>query len=76
MKLWEYVGKNVRIVYKDGDVLEGFVRDYCDGEDSEDGIDSLVITNKETKGKGYVFGVSENEIKSITILNEKRGRDK
>lgn len=57
-------------------MLEGFVRDYCDGEDSEDGIDSLVITNKETKGKGYVFGVSENEIKSITILNEKRGRDK
>jgi len=76
MRLWEYVGKNVRIVYKDGDVLEGYVLDYCDGEDNEDGIDSLVITNEETKREGYLLGVSENEIKSITILNEKRGRDK
>ena len=76
MRLWEYVGKNVRIMYKDGDVLEGYVLDYCDGEDNEDGIDSLVITNEETKREGYLLGVSENEIKSITILNEKRGRDK
>ncbi|MBB6177063.1 MULTISPECIES: hypothetical protein [Anoxybacillus] len=76
MRLWEYVGKDVRIVFKDGDVLEGYVLDYCDGEDNEDGIDSLTITNEETKGKGYVFGVSENEIKSITILNEKRERNK
>jgi len=76
MKLWEYVWKNVRIVYKDGDVLEGYVLDYCDGEDNEDGIDSLVITNEKTKREGYLLGVSENEIKSITILNEKRGRDK
>ncbi|KIP20804.1 hypothetical protein JV16_02103 [Anoxybacillus ayderensis] len=68
--------KNVRIVYKDGDVLEGYVLDYCDGEDNEDGIDSLVITNEKTKREGYLLGVSENEIKSITILNEKRGRDK
>ncbi|MGZ0086907.1 hypothetical protein ACWNXI_15430 [Caldibacillus thermoamylovorans] len=68
MKLWEYVGKKVRIIYKDGDVLEGFVRDYCDGEDSEDGIDSLEITNEETKGRGYVFGVLENEIKSIEVI--------
>ncbi|AUI36575.1 hypothetical protein CWI35_08610 [[Bacillus] caldolyticus] len=57
MKLWEYVGKRVRIIYKDGDVLEGFVRDYCDGEDSEDGIDSLVITNQEAKELGIVYGV-------------------
>ncbi|AXM89377.1 hypothetical protein CI793_09520 [Anoxybacillus ayderensis] len=68
MKIWEYVGKKVRIIYKDGDVLEGFVRDYCDGEDSEDGIDSLIITNEETKGQGYVFGVLETEIKSIEVI--------
>ncbi|NNV06690.1 hypothetical protein ETC03_09675 [Geobacillus sp. MMMUD3] len=68
MKLWEYVGKKVRIIYKDGGVLEGFVRDYCDGEDSEDGIDSLEITNEETKGRGYVFGVLETEIKSIEVI--------
>ncbi|WMJ20307.1 MULTISPECIES: hypothetical protein [Geobacillus] len=68
MKLWEYVGKRVRIIYKDGDVLEGFVRDYCDGEDSEDGIDSLVITNQEAKELGIVYGVLENEIKSIEII--------
>ncbi len=57
-------------------MLEGYVLDYCDGEDNEDGIDSLVITNEKTKREGYLLGVSENEIKSITILNEKRGRDK
>ncbi len=57
-------------------MLEGYVLDYCDGEDNEDGIDSLVITNEKTKRVGYLLGVSENEIKSITILNEKRGRDK
>ncbi|KFL14942.1 hypothetical protein [Geobacillus stearothermophilus] len=68
MKQWEYVGKRVRIIYKDGDVLEGFVRDYCDGEDSEDGIDSLVITNQEAKELGIVYGVLENEIKSIEII--------
>ncbi|CAG9620874.1 hypothetical protein [Sutcliffiella rhizosphaerae] len=69
MKLWQYVGKNVRIVYKDGDILEGFVRDYDDGEDTEDGIDSLDIVNKESKEGSYILGVKETEIKTIQEID-------
>ena len=69
MKLWEFVGKNVKIVYKDGAVLDGYVHDYDDGEDNDDGIDSLSISNKETKEGGFLYGVSENEIESIEIID-------
>lgn len=68
LKLWTYVGKHVRIFYKDGDVLEGYIQDYVNGEDNEDGIDSVVITNKETKKGNFLYGVSENEIESIELI--------
>ncbi|MFJ7971310.1 hypothetical protein [Psychrobacillus sp. NPDC096389] len=68
MQLWTYVGKHVRVLYKDGDVLEGFVQGYDDGEDNEDGVDSLSISNKETDEGDFIYGVSENEIEAIEII--------
>lgn len=67
MKLWEYVGKRVKIIFKDKDVLEGTVWDYCDEEDNEDGIDSIIIKNKDTVG--FSYEVSQNDIESIEIID-------
>lgn len=64
-KLWEYVGKRVKIIFKDGDLLEGFLWDYCDEEDNEDGIDSIMVKNKDTVG--FSYDVSQNDIISIEI---------
>ncbi|MES1045300.1 hypothetical protein FOA22_12555 [Heyndrickxia oleronia] len=69
MELWKYVRSKVKIIYKDGDELEGFVTDYIDGEDNEDGIDSLVITNDETKKGNFLYEVTENEIQTIEIID-------
>lgn len=66
MKLWEYVGKRVKIIFKDSNVLEGTVWDYCDEEDNDDGIDSIIVKNKDTVG--FSYEASQNDIESIEII--------
>ncbi|HDK5683298.1 TPA: LSM domain protein, partial [Staphylococcus pseudintermedius] len=41
MKLWTYVGKNVRIELKNGQQFTGKADDYDDEMDNESGEDSI-----------------------------------
>ena len=59
MKLWEYEGKNVRIIMTDGEVFNGFAHDYIAAEDNEPYSESISIDNVE---------LFANEIKSIELL--------
>ena len=59
MKLWEYEGKNVRIIMADGEVFNGFAHDYTAAEDNEPYSESISIDNIE---------LFANEIKSIELL--------
>ncbi|MCL6587025.1 MAG: hypothetical protein K6T72_11040 [Anoxybacillus sp.] len=63
MRLWEYVGKKIRITLKDGEILEGIVQDYTDQEDTDDDYDSL-----DMFVEGKYIGVGEPEIKLIEII--------
>lgn len=59
LKLWEYVGENVKLELVDGRIITGFVRFWNDEEDTEDGEDEIVINHE-------IYGISE--IKSIEIF--------
>jgi hypothetical protein len=63
MKLQEYEGKNVRVTFKDGDVLEGVARDYTSALDNT-GEDT---PNVETICIGCLE-FTEKEIASIELL--------
>lgn len=63
MRLWEYVGKKVRVTLEDGEILEGVVQDYTDQEDTDNDYDSLDMFIN-----GEYIGVDEPEIKSIEII--------
>lgn len=63
MRLWEYVGKKIRVTLKDGEILEGIVQDYTDQEDTDNDYDSLDMFID-----GKYIGVGESEIKSIEII--------
>lgn len=58
MKLWEYVGKKVKLVLKDGRVIVGVVEDWNDGY-TLDGYDEIVID---------FYAYAENEIESIELV--------
>jgi hypothetical protein len=64
MKLWKYTQKKVKIVFTDGDVMIGFVRDYTNQEDTENDFDELDFI---PEGKEEI-SVGENEIESIEII--------
>ncbi|WP_137607590.1 4-hydroxy-3-methylbut-2-enyl diphosphate reductase [Lactiplantibacillus daoliensis] len=57
MKLWLYVGKNVRLVLKDGQVVEGLALDWNDSEDV--GEDEISI--------GFQY-YGESQISTIEVV--------
>ena len=61
LKLWEYVGKTVKLQLKNGKVINGLVRFWNDEEDTEDGEDEIVINHE-------IYGLSQ--IKSIEVIKE------
>ena len=64
MELWKYTQKKVRVVFTDGDIMTGFVRDYTDQEDTENDYDELDFI---PEGQEEI-SIGENEIKSIEII--------
>lgn len=60
LKLWEYEGKQVRVIFKDGDVYEGKAKDFDDKFDNTSGYDSISIDTGD-----MMFDVDEPEIESI-----------
>lgn len=59
MKLWQFARKNVEITLKNGQIISGYVQDYCDG------FDSLSVDID-----GTLYEYFENEIKSIKMLGK------
>ncbi|EGQ0373414.1 TPA: LSM domain protein [Staphylococcus pseudintermedius] len=64
MKLWTYVGKNVRIELKNGQQFTGKADDYDDEMDNESGEDSINLYDGIC-----LYDFNESEIKSIEILD-------
>lgn len=58
MKLWQYVGKKVKVILEDNTVIIGVVEDWNDGY-TLDGYDEIII-------KFYAY--AENEIVSIEVI--------
>lgn len=63
MKLWEYVGMDIKVVCDDGQVIEGYCDGYTQALDNEPEIDSITIARE-----GYVIEILENEIESIKVI--------
>lgn len=61
MKLWRYVGKNIRIKTDDGLIYEGKGCDFSFADDNEPEIDSICIGDTE---------FFENEIASIEEIGD------
>lgn len=57
MKLWLYVGKNVKLVLKDGQIVEGVAVDWNDSEDV--GEDEIAI--------GFQY-YGESQISTIEVV--------
>ncbi|WP_019165058.1 hypothetical protein [Staphylococcus delphini] len=64
MKLWTYVGKNVRIELKNGKKFRGYAFHYDDEIDNESGEDSIIIDD----GTG-LYDFDKSQIKSIEIID-------
>lgn len=61
MKLWELVGKKVRLVLNDNNVVEGEVRDWTDDYTSISEEEEIVIGSR-------IY--AESDYKSIEVIEE------
>lgn len=66
MNLEKYLGKNIKVIFIDGQVLRGYCNSFTGKLDTEDELyDEITIKTDKFE---YV-GFSESEIKSIEMLN-------
>ena len=67
MNLEQYLGKDIRVTFVDGQILEGHCNTFTGKQDTEDELyDEITI---RTDKHPYV-GFNESEIKSIGIKEE------
>ncbi|MBF7025506.1 LSM domain protein [Staphylococcus kloosii] len=64
LRLWRYVGKEIKLYFLDGEVLTGKVIDFDDEMDNASGYDSIYIKTNEGS-----FDIDEYEIKSINEID-------
>ena len=64
MKLWEYVGKSLKVVCIDNQVIKGKCDGYTQALDNEPEIASISIE----RTKDYGIEIYENEIRSIEVI--------
>ncbi|WP_436801935.1 hypothetical protein [Streptococcus dysgalactiae] len=65
MNLRQYLGKDIKVTFVDGQVLEGHCNTFTGKLDTEDGLyDEITI---KTDKNPYI-GFNESEIKSIEII--------
>ncbi|UXS22703.1 LSM domain protein [Staphylococcus delphini] len=65
MKLWTYVGKNVRIELKNGVTFTGYAFGYDDEVANDNGEDCIYLD----VGMELLYEFRESEIKSIEIID-------
>lgn len=63
MNLREYVGKRIKVIFIDGQIMEGKCTDFTQALDNEPEIDSIGVNVD-----GISYELYENEIKSIEVL--------
>lgn len=63
MRLWEYVGKTIKVTCIDGQIIKGKCNEYTQALDNEPEIDSISIARD-----GYGIEIYENEIQFIELL--------
>ena len=64
MNLWEYVGKNIKVICDDGQIIKGKCDEYTQALDNEPEIASISIARI-----GYGIEIYENEIESIEVID-------
>ncbi|NBL00557.1 MAG: hypothetical protein EOM50_21660 [Erysipelotrichia bacterium] len=65
MDLYQYLGKTIKVIFDDNQVLEGFCNTFTGKLDTEDELyDEITI---KTDKHEYI-GFGENEIKAIEII--------
>ncbi|MBF1051738.1 MAG: hypothetical protein HXL16_05975 [Peptostreptococcaceae bacterium] len=64
MNLKEYWGKDVKIIYTDGDIIVGHAEGFTDKLNCPEELDNLTIATND----GRLNAVFEDEIQSIEIL--------
>lgn len=63
MRLWEYVGKEIKVTCIDEQIFTGKCTDYTQSLDNEPEIDSIGLNVN-----GISYELYENEIKSIEVI--------
>lgn len=69
MNFEQYDRRVVKIVLNNGEIIEGFVYDYCSIVDNKEGYASISIVNQENRSR---YTVLENEIQSIEEIDGTR----
>ena len=65
MDLYQYLGKTIKVIFDDNQVLEGFCNTFTGKLDTEDELyDEITIKTD----KNEYIGFGENEIKAIEII--------
>ena len=65
MKLWEYLGKRVRVATFSGSIVTGLADIYISAEDNENEVASLILAPNEND---IMREFEETEIASIEII--------
>lgn len=63
MKLWEYVGKEIKVTCLNGKIFNGKCTDFTQALDNEPEIDSIGLNVN-----GISYELYENEIKSVEVI--------
>lgn len=63
MKLWEYVGKEIKVTCLNGKIFSGKCTDFTQALDNEPEVDSIGL-----KVNDISYELYENEIKSIEVI--------
>ena len=69
MNLWEYVGKNIKVICNDGQIIKGKCDEYTQALDNEPEIASISIASISIARIGYGIEIYENEIESIEVID-------
>ena len=70
MSLKKYVGKKIKVICNEGEIIEGKCTGYTQDIDNVPEITSIDIENEETIKNNILYEIYENEIISIEIIKE------
>ena len=72
-KLYEFLGKYIKIVLRNGDIYKGYCEDFDTKEDSDEGIECIYMFPDKDWRSGTFFYA--NQIKSIEEISYQENRE-